>query len=318
MVLEEELIFSDKADAEEFIKHVRAAGCSGKVRTEHAIIPETMFHGRIQDLLKLLDREIDRHKDDPEMADLVALSVTMKAGIERRRENLRQFFDEHPVGAIIPERSLMQDFATIIGKMATGEEAGEPDPEEADAIITAIGINALLEENGLVEETDEGLRLVGTIEPEEAYTYCPEHPFVEVEPGTLREYGIDVKITVIAEERYIASLGPEIMLIDDPEPLWDALDGMDVDEDDVDILRTTIAFKQFIIERIMTVLEERGRASREELLEESLSFDAVLNKEQDSASFILTEEYVNGVLNDLKKVGLITGKDSKIKPVRAK
>ncbi len=108
------------------------------------------------------------------------------------------------------------------------------------------------------------------------------------------------------------------MLIDDPEPLFEILGEMDVDEDDADMLRTNIAFKQFIIERIMTVLEERGRASREELLEESLSFDAPLNEEQDSASFILTEEYANGVLNDLKKIGLITGKDSKIKPVRIK
>ncbi len=193
MVLEEELVFSDKADAEEFVKQVRAAGCSGKVRTEHAIIPETMFHGRIRSILELLDREIARHEDDPDMAELVALCVTMKAGIERRRENLRRFFEEHPVGGIIPERSLMQDLTTIIGKMAADEQGGKPDPEEADAIITAIGINALLEENGLVEETNEGLRLVRTIEPEEAYTYCPEYPFVEVEPGTLREYEIDRK-----------------------------------------------------------------------------------------------------------------------------
>ncbi|MDN7024154.1 hypothetical protein FGU65_04490 [Methanoculleus sp. FWC-SCC1] len=319
MVLEEELLFLEKTEAEEFLKFIRSAGCSGKVRTVHDLVPDTMFRGRIRDFLILLEKEIARIEASPDDAEPVAIYVTLKKAMESRLEKLRAFLQEHAVGELVPEKAVLTDIVTLIGEARAKEGIEEEERARIDDTLAAIGVDALLEDNELVERTDEGRRFVRSIDPEEAYTYLPDYPLCEMEPETLSEHGISVKLTVFAEERYAVSMGPDILLIDDRDRLWQVLDEMDIDEDSYFAFRNNSTFSQFIVDRIMTFLEERGRASKEEVIEETLSFDTrLLEEQQNLASFVLTEEYVDGILTDLKKLGLIAGKDAKLKPVRVR
>ncbi len=319
MVLEQELLFFEKAEAEEFFAFIRSTGCSGRIRTLQDLVADPMFCGSIGNFLTLLEEEAARIESDPEGSEeLAGVYAGLKESLERRRDNLAAYLEEHAVGEIVPQRSVLADIATLLEEAKSrGEGKEQTDAGVAEA-LAAIDINALLEENDLVEKTEEGRRLVRTIDPDEARTCLPEYPLCETDPDILSERGIDVRLSVFAEQRYIVSMGPEIVLIDDREQLWEILEDMDVPDDSYTLFRNNMTLGQFVIERIMALLEERGRASKEEILEEATSFETSLDGERSTATFFLTEDYIGGILADLKKLGLIAGKDAKLKPVRVR
>jgi hypothetical protein len=319
MVLEQELLFFEKAEAEEFLTFIRSAGCSGRIRTLQDLVADPMFCGSIRDILVLLEEETARIESDPGSSEELAGDYArLKTGLERRRDNLSTFLQEHAVGEILPERSAIEDIARVIEEMTALEKGKERTDADIAEALAAIDVNTLLEENNLVEKTEEGRRLVRSIDPNDASTCLPDYPLCETDPDILKEHGIAVRLTVFAEQRSVVSMGPEIALIEDRDQLWELLDEMDVPDDSYTLFRNNMTLGQFVVERIMTLLEKRGRASREEIVEETLSFEASLDGERSTAAFFLTGDYVGGVLADLKKLGLIAGKDAKLKPVRTR
>ena len=92
----------------------------------------------------------------------------------------------------------------------------------------------------------------------------------------------------------------------------DFLDHVDVDEDEAAKFVDAVFFKQAFVGKIHELVAE-GNASEEALLEALGAPSFPLEGTKDVISFDITADYLKAVVNDLRKLGILTGKDGKIK-----
>jgi len=318
MVLEEELEFSNQEDAQEFMKYIRTLGCNPKLSVQNRLVHEPTFRGPIQALISLVSEEVEKISEDPEQEEVKEAFLALSRNIERRMQDLAAFLAQYSVGDVVPvfpDEELMAKFVADI--IAPGEEKAFSQ-EDRDRILAAVGTNSILEENNLFEDTPEGRRLVRTIDPGEAYIIVPEYPLCGIDDAILREKGVTVAFNVIGERGYLVSTGPEIVLVDDISTLYERLTDTDVDEETAAAVQSNLLFKRLIVDRIMAALDEQGKMKREDLLDVAGAFDAQISDEGDRVSFLLDDEILDDILGDLRKVGLISGKDAKIKAAKPK
>jgi hypothetical protein len=318
MMLEEELEFSNHEEAQEFIKYIRSLGCNPKMSVQNRLIHEPTFRGRIGALLSLAEEEAATLEGDSEQEDIREAFLALSRSIERRMQDLAAFLNEHQVGDIVPVFPDEETMAKFVADIISGDEEKAFSQEDRDKVLAAVGTNTVIEENNLFEDTPEGRRLVRTIEPEEAYIIIPEYPLCGIDEEKLQEKGVTVAFNVIGERGYLVSTGPEIVLVEDIGALSERLQAMGVEEETCAGVQSSLLFKRLIVDRIMAVLDEQGKLKREEILDFAGAFDAQISDEGDRVSFLLDDEILDDILADLRKVGLISGKDSKINAAKAK
>jgi hypothetical protein len=92
----------------------------------------------------------------------------------------------------------------------------------------------------------------------------------------------------------------------------DVLDQMDVDDDEAGRFIDAIFFKQALIAKINELVAS-GKQSEADLLAALDAPSFPLEETNDVISFDISPEYLSGVISDLKKQGVLSGKDGKIK-----
>ncbi|MEA5036912.1 hypothetical protein SDC9_18422 [bioreactor metagenome] len=303
MTLEEKITFYSREDAAAFQKYLREKGCPSRISVEHSFSGTPYFEGTIASILHLIELIEAREQD----ADLDEL----KSDLLSRRKTLEEFFASHKAGDSLTEATPSQLLAQAESIDAMGEDVQK---QASDKFMNALMILGTLEDNDLLEvsEEKECYTLLATKDPNELRVMYAYTDFSGVTEEDLKEAGITSHIRTSSATEYIITAGAELLFVSDIEDLADLLDHMDVEDDEAARFVDAVFFKQALIGKIHALVAE-GKQSEADLLAALDAPAFPLEGTDDVISFDISAEYLSGVVSDLRKQGVLSGKDGKIK-----
>ncbi|MDD3257325.1 MAG: hypothetical protein PHU87_03640 [Methanocorpusculum sp.] len=303
MTLEEKITFYSREDAAAFQKYLREKECPSRISVEHNFTGTPYFEGSIASFLQLIDK-INAREEDADLDEL-------KSDLLGRKKSLTEFFTSHKAGDILSDATPSQLLAQAESIDVMGDEIQK---QAAEKFVTALMILGTLEDNDLLENTEdkEGYTLLGTKEPDELRVMYPYTEFEGATEDDLKDSGITTHIQTSSITEYIVNAGAELLFASDLNDLADVLEQMDVDDDEAGRFVDAVFFKQALVAKIHELVSE-GRQSEADILAAFDTPSFPLEGTNDVISFDLTPEYLSGVVSDLKKQGILAGKDGKIK-----
>lgn len=323
MTLEEKLTFYSREDAADFQKYLRENDCASRISVEQVFSGEPCLEGTIENFSRLFSRIIE---DNEKEGDIDADLIKMKEDLIIRKGDLEEFLASHKVGDIIVDSTPSQMLAQLQSIDVTGDDAIRK--QAADKFVSSLMILATLEDNGLLESressasgTEDGEAESENIEEDyvlsgikpagEMTIIYPYSDFNTLIPDLLDEFDIISHIRASATTNYVVTTDASIVLLDSDE-LANYLDNVDVDEEESSKFIDAVFFKQVFVSKIREIIN-LGKTSEADIFEMFNAPSFPLEGTNDVISFDITQEYLKAAIADLKKLGLISGKDGKIK-----
>ncbi len=308
MTLEEKITFYSRESAADFQKFLREKECGSRISVEYRFTGEPYFEGTIANFMQLIDKLVAR---DEEEGDVDEDTLHMKNDLIERKETIDAFLAGHKAGDILSDSTPSQMLAQLQSIDATGDDAIRR--EAADKFVSSLMVLATLEDNGLLREIEEDDNyLLTDIKPAEEMTIMYAYSdFPAVTAELLQECGIASHVRTSANTEYAVTVGSEVLFVN-TDDMADYLDHLDVDEEEGAKFIDAVFFKQAFVGKVHELVAE-GYASEATLLEALGAPSFPLEGTNDVISFDISAEYLKAVLSDLKKLGLIAGKDGKIK-----
>ncbi|MBO5002953.1 hypothetical protein J6C36_01680, partial [Methanocorpusculaceae archaeon] len=248
-------------------------------------------------------------KKDEEENEVDEDLLHMKNDLIERKETLEEFLEGHKEGDLLSDSTPSQMLAQLQTIDATGDDAIKKDA--ADKFVSSLMVLATLEDNGLLEEEGENYRLKEIKAADEMTVMYAYNDFPAVTSEDLQECKIASHVRTSSTTNYVITVGTEILFVN-TDDIADFLDHVDVDEDEAAKFVDAVFFKQAFVGKIHELVAE-GNASEEALLEALGAPSFPLEGTNDVISFDITADYLKAVVNDLRKLGILTGKDGKIK-----
>jgi hypothetical protein len=303
MTLEEKITFYSREDASAFQKYLREKGCPSRISVEHSFSGTPYFEGSISSILQLIDKIHARESD----VDLEELKTDLLA----RKKTLEEFFQSHKAGDCLTDATPSQLLAQVESIDAMGEDVQK---QATDKFMNALMILGTLEDNELLEvsEDKECYTLLGTKEAGDLRVMYAYTDFSGVTEEDLNETDLVSHIRTSSTTEFIITAGAEILFVSDIEDLTDMLDHMDVEDDEAARFVDAVFFKQALVGQIHKLVSE-GKQSEADLLAALDAPAFPLEGTKDVISFDISPEYLSGVVSDLRKQGILSGKDGKIK-----
>jgi hypothetical protein len=174
---------------------------------------------------------------------------------------------------------------------------------------------SMLDQNGLIEIVGETVTVKGHMDPEDVIITIPGEAAEEIIPETLKEHNVTMAVTVTPVPEHLLIFGPEAIIDGDLDTIDEIIDDLGIDEEEYISFRAGVSMKRAVIARTLEILEERGTLTPEEALETLNGTPLEGTEEAYSISLELTSEFVKGLLNDLKKVGLVRKKGEKFRAI---
>ena len=306
MTLEEKITFYSHEAAVDFQKFLREKECGSRIVVEHSFSGEPYFEGTISQFMNLIDLLAKKDEEENEVDEDL---LHMKNDLIERKETLEKFFAEHKEGDLLSDSTPSQMLAQLQTIDATGDDAIKKDA--ADKFVSSLMVLATLEDNGLLEEEGENYRLKEIKAADEMTVMYAYNDFPAVTQDDLAECGIASHVRTSSTTDYVITVGTEVLFVNTDE-IADFLDHVDVDEEEAAKFVDAVFFKQAFVGKIHELVAE-GNASEEALLEALGAPSFPLEGTNDVISFDITADYLKAVVNDLRKLGILSGKDGKIK-----
>ena len=306
MTLEEKITFYSHEAAVDFQKFLREKECGSRIVVEHSFSGEPYFEGTISQFMNLIDLLAKKDEEENEVDEDL---LHMKNDLIERKETLEEFLEGHKEGDLLSDSTPSQMLAQLQTIDATGDDAIKKDA--ADKFVSSLMVLATLEDNGLLEEEGENYRLKEIKAADEMTVMYAYNDFPAVTQDDLAECGIASHVRTSSTTNYVITVGTEILFVN-TDDIADFLDHVDVDEDEAAKFVDAVFFKQAFVGKIHELVAE-GNASEEALLEALGAPSFPLEGTNDVISFDITADYLKAVVNDLRKLGILTGKDGKIK-----
>jgi hypothetical protein len=309
MALGGELLFYTNEDAEEFLRFLRKQGCSAVRRTINTLTIEMNIQGSIRNMLACCQALQEKEDLPPEVREQYQEAVQ---DLSHRKRILEAFLSKTAPGARIDEGADWDRLQSLTG--------GEPERSNEDLsaenqiyIRDQYLLLSLLQENSLIEGKEGGMYLSRTLDIEEAMTQYPSDLLGEPEGDLLREHHLTRLITTYSETAYQVNLGPEVILLENLDELETTLLRLDTDEESASHLLLNLVVKQMIVDRMLEIIREKKKVTREEVFTSMHSLEFPVPDTVDQFSFRLHDTFLQEVLDDLRKLGSIVGKDSKLR-----
>ena len=306
MTLEEKITFYSHEAAVDFQKFLREKECGSRIVVEHSFSGEPYFEGTISQFMNLIDLLAKKDEEENETDEDL---LHMKNDLIERKETLEEFLEGHKEGDLLSDSTPSQMLAQLQTIDATGDDAIKKDA--ADKFVSSLMVLATLEDNGLLEEEGENYRLKEIKAADEMTVMYAYNDFPAVTQDDLAECGIASHVRTSSTTDYVITVGTEVLFVNTDE-IADFLDHVDVDEEEAAKFVDAVFFKQAFVGKIHELVAE-GNASEEALLEALGAPSFPLEGTNDVISFDITADYLKAVVNDLRKLGILSGKDGKIK-----
>jgi hypothetical protein len=327
MVLEETLVFGDAGDADRFVSYLKAQGVRARRRVLPYITEAIQVRGPLSGLIDWVNAEIEERRfeeehpdpndegddeefepdtfgDPPDISERFHLNA-LRDNLNRQYVTLSQALDGKSIGDPV-----------AIDRPFTGEDLPVPVvPDEKLLELLGELDHALVRENlirsGVVEETENGLRLVRTVSPGDI-EFVMGVPDIDVTPELVDAHGVLTEFHIHFETEYAVECEGAIHLACTPDDVERALIGTSVTPESLDDLVHSFQAKAQVIGSALEVIEREKRASLESVVAE-LCNNRV---DTDSSAVVVldpTPEFVRVLIDDLRKAGAITGNDRKLR-----
>ncbi len=320
MVLEERIPVQHETAAKDIIQYLKRSGISARIVNESQMSIALILSGRYEDLLLYLedmrDRIIseNRHGDEEDDGDDTFLDSNNHDVWEAA---LKYLNEEHCAIADVMEKYKPGD---IIGKhvyqfiFLKGGAQSSCTPEE---LTQELGMVRTLISNKVLDITEQGFVLTRIIHPNDITVYIPYEYHIPPDQDTCDQYHIVCIRHIRGDIRYVVQTGPEIIFLDDVEAFLSYLSGMEVELPALMTLAERFMSKLRITQEIISQLFEGGEVSLDDL--RLLFIEEIASQEGEGYlqdRFGLSPEFIDSLVADMRKINLIKGKDSKLKPVR--
>lgn len=319
MTLEQTVSFSEKEDAEMVKEWLRQNGLSARLTTQTELHESEGYSGTIADFEKLLDAHKDiLDSDDKELISVYKISELLIRG---RKETIQKFYDEHTEGDVLHLEDLAGMFNPEkygLGDEADDEESDESSPDrlsEQDAndyIMPVINNTALL-----TTLVDENLLIIN--DEDDSVTFAAKKPIDEIRihldrcelpDFDIREYfnnNISTHAWVADSDTYTLTLSVETVINITFTAFSHFFEENEILVEDEDDFLAEMRAKLFLVSVIVDRIRN-GCTSVEEL------HDFLLHPtEEIGISYKISEEYLRGVLSDLKNAHIISTKNGRLK-----
>jgi hypothetical protein len=305
MVLEEEIFFSTYDTAREFVKMLKEQGISSQIKQKVSLDIRLMLSGTYTSLIALLNEAIEEEDADEEEAEMYSQT-------QERLTSQRDLIGEACVTYHIGDHIGSGVMKIITGDRTMGEEENEDVLEE---IIKEIYLIRLLHLNNLLDVGEAGFILTKTIEPDEAIFTVFADEIPEIEDELLSKHAITSTITACDDEEWMVTVGSEFVFLDDLTPVEEFLEEYDIPEEEGAEFFPKIQIKQFLVSEILATIRDGGKTSREDIIEKFADREVETKDGGTLISLHLSKFYIDAVIDDLKKAGVLKGKDQKLRLV---
>lgn len=314
MVLEERIPAESENVAKKIVRYLKNEGIPARITTEPRMTVALILAGRYEDLKAFLTVCEEKHLERgaggedadeyPKEFDSSVWKNTREA-LDIEHHAVTHILDEHRPGDIIGSHIFQSVFLkTRSEKDSTREEFAR----ELATVRTLIS-------NHLCEITQQGFVLTTVPEPDSVTLYIPfDYPFPPEEEVCDR-YHVTCIRHFRGEMDHVVLIGPEILLLEDIEAFLMFLSENGVDPRSLISIAERCMSRLRITQELIDQLFDAKESSLDDL--RLLFVDEIAAQDgqghvQDR--FGLSPEYVDSLVKDMKKLGLIKGKDSRIRP----
>jgi hypothetical protein len=314
MVLEERIPVESEDVAKEIVRYLKKEGIPARITTEPRMTVALILAGRYEDLKAFLTVCQEKHQEHgaggedtdvyPKEFDSSVWKNTLEA-LHIEQHAVSQILDEHKPGDIIGTHIFQSVF---LKTKPENDCTPEKFARELATVRTLIS-------NHLCEITQQGFVLTTVPGPGSVTLYIPfDYPFPPEEEVCDR-YHVTCIRHFRGEMDHVVLIGPEILLLEDIEAFIMFLSENGVDPRSLLSITERCMSRLRITQELIDQLFDAGESSLEDL--RLLFVDEIATQDgqghvQDR--FGLSPEYVDSLLKDMRKLDLVKGKDSRIKP----
>jgi len=301
-LLDEDEYLDDEYDEDEYDEELDFAcqsyiGLISFIKIQRSFLEDIFSHYTIGEKIQVSDIEKRIFPDSEEyitdteekaVSDDMALDVLQEDADEENDEDFDEDFDEDDLEGL---------------------------EERKDHLFHLFLLMANLVENQIITPSEEGFIFQKEMDPDDVHMTFPARVFQEEDLETLSEEDFEITNTISDDISYAVTIGPEFFMLDEVSDITDFIfdEELDCEEDDVDSLTYRLYNRQMIVTKIIDIIKENGKMSRDEII--TAISDASLSSEEDKCAlrFNLSEAFSGAVIDDLKKMGILKGKDLKLK-----
>ena len=338
MVLEESLLFYMDKDATAFIGRLKKMGCHATKRVEVVVIEEMAMEGPLGGMIEVLEEIVDENNEpapediDDEMGTMLLFAAEKAVGAVKSSKNtnhlllksLRRIRDftaglmkKHEVDDVICLRSDFDDINPDLTKYSDKRDKHE----SAKAIYEKLPLlNSIkvMKENGLVKVTPGGITLLQKADADEMFIERRISVPDLFDPDLFDEDMLDEHdIHVLKNVNYIpmirVSIEPSLYFTCEDDDLIDALEGLVLEKESEKVLLANFPYKKLFLESVIEVIETGKMVPLSKIIEESEEFLPILADEPYKVVVHAPPETVKGVIDDMRKAGVIRGNDAGIR-----
>jgi len=304
MVLEEELWFLSEEPAQECAKLLKSLGVSAHIRTKYDLDISVMYKAPYISIKGMLEEEkakIDQSDDDK--TSFFTTILTDAIGLlDERRALLEKTFSEKT-----PGEKIGLSFDTLL----TIDNTDTDDEERMKTIASEMQVTQLLEMNDLLDTVEDSFVLNGTISPDDAKMAVFSDDIPPLDEETLARWNVQSTLEAADMCSYIVTASPDIIFLEDTTPLEKFFEETECDNSEEFLANLQI--KQVVTAELLSIIQKDGKAMKEDLVTEFIHRNIPLNDEKSGIGLHISPGYIEAVVSDLKKIGMLKGKDNKLK-----
>lgn len=340
MILEETLLFYKDEEADAFVKFLRTRNCRAQKYVESMIFEEDMISGTIgnmtgfaRDIIGLESNVTPPVTDSATGLDALIQELSLDEG---GREHQEQLYGRM-VSNLMEIRDHVGDIMSrfnpgdIIGsvnhldqlkkKFSVYDEASDSDaPEDEDTIIKdfthELFLNEcqnILKKNLVAEATPDGLRLIKKIEPDDLIIERRLWNLQDLTPERQKKFPVTQRHLIYYDTAIRLVIDLRVHFTFEPDEIEDAIEHLEVDDKVANTMIMNMFRKNLVVDKVMKTIKTADRISLAELIDILDDFSNDSTDEGFELNGYCSPAFVTGIINDLKKVGLLEGNDRKIR-----
>jgi len=283
-------------------------------------------------------QEIHEEYDDDEDFFYESYSMLLSL-VKKQHDFLETFFSVHTIGEKIDLPQLAKTnfpdaenlFSEITEEDAsevplTGRESEDADEEhdehkessdlsetKKETIYGTMFLMTTLVENEVLVPEDGFFVYQNAKNPDDMFITIPASFFSDEDVEALSEEQFKTKSILKDTISFTVTIGPEFFMLDDISDITRFLydEDLDCDEDDIEHLEYGLYNRQMIGYKMIDLVKENGKMSREEIIEGINN--TKISVDSNTVLFHLSDTFAGGIVDDLRKMGILKGKDAKLR-----
>ncbi len=336
MVLEEQLLFNEKEDAEHYVHFLKGRKCPARMNIQGSIQDELLLEGRLGGFFELLeylesthpgadDDDDDDDDDDSFDDDLLEDDDVDEQGIPIRvllsimKDELERMWDyisgimvrNQPGDILFTSDELNAQLLDMVSSVEVSEKE-IPRPAFFDFVRNLNDIQCL-EQNGLVEEAVGGIVLKKKIDPADLIITRPLMTPDEEDDEEIRPFGLVHLMDTHYDTRYILTIDPKLLFSFTPFELAESLVDLSFDEDSRSDLLRHVSLKQQLIHILLGLIGDAKVISLDELVRLMGYYKKDPTGEEELTGFHVTFEYLEALIDDLRRLRVVQGNNDRIR-----